>query len=83
MAEVKTVEKKQFTLNWRDFVQGLIVAILTPVVVLIQQSLDAGLLVFDWQSLGMAALGGLIAYLAKNFLESSKKVTIEKPDNVA
>ncbi len=78
MAETKKVEKKQFTLNGRDLVQGLIVAALTPVVVLIQQSLEAGLLVFNWQALGMAALGGLIAYLAKNFLESTKTVTIEK-----
>lgn len=74
----KTVVSKQFTLQGRDWIKAALIATLTPVVVLVQQSLEAGSLVFDWKSLGMAALGGLVAYLAKNFFESTKTVTITK-----
>ena len=57
-----------FSLNWSDIAKGLLMAVLTPVVVLAQQSLAAGDLVFNWKSLGIAAIAGGIAYLIKNFL---------------
>lgn len=43
-------------------------AVLTPAVLIIQQSLDAGVLVFNWKSIGMAAIAGGAAYLVKNLL---------------
>jgi len=55
------------SLNWRDLVKGLLMAILTPVVVIVQQSIEAGVFTFDWKSIGLAAVGGGIAYLIKNF----------------
>lgn len=74
----KVIISKQFTLEWRDVLKGLIMAILTPVMVIIQQSLEAGKWEFHWQQLGMAAVGGGVAYIAKNFFEPTKKVKILK-----
>lgn len=56
------------SLNWRDFLRGLAMAVLTPAVLIIQQSLEAGNLVFNWKSIGMAAVAGGVAYLVKNIL---------------
>ena len=55
------------SLNWLDIAKGLLMAILTPVVVVIQQSLESGIFVFDWKSIGIASLAGGVAYLVKNF----------------
>lgn len=72
----KTIEKKQFTLQGRDWLKGLLMAVLTPAIVIIQQTISEGQLTFDWQTIGMAALAGGLAYLSKNLFEPSKKVTI-------
>ena len=74
----KTIESKQFTLKRRDFAKGLLMAVLTPAIVIIQQTISAGELTFDWQTIGMAALAGGLAYLSKNLFEPSKKVTVEE-----
>ncbi len=55
------------SLNWRDIAKGLLMAALTPVVVIIQQSLEAGTFTFDWKTISMAAVGGSLAYIVKNF----------------
>ena len=55
------------SLNWRDFGKGLVMAVLTPVVVVIQQSLEAGILTFNWKTIGLGAIAGGVAYLVKNF----------------
>lgn len=59
------------SLNWADFGKGLLMAILTPVVVIIQQSLEAGVFTFDWKSIGLGAIAGGVAYLVKNFFTPS------------
>lgn len=55
------------SLNWLDLGKGLLMAILTPAVVIIQQSIEAGAFTFDWKSIGLASVGGGFAYLVKNF----------------
>lgn len=55
------------SLNWLDIAKGLVMAILTPSVVIVQQSIEAGVFTFDWKVIGMAAIGGGFAYLVKNF----------------
>lgn len=69
-----TVTSKQFTLNLRDVFKGLLVAVLTPLVPIISQSLNNGSLTFDWKAIGIAALGGFVAYIVKNFLTPSQIV---------
>lgn len=63
------------SLNWADLGKGLIVAILTPVIVAIQQSLESGVLTLDWKVLGISAVGGGVAYLTKNLFTQSKQIS--------
>ena len=55
------------SLNWLDLGKGLIMAVLTPVVVIVQQSIESGVLTLNWKTIGLAAIGGGFAYLVKNF----------------
>lgn len=68
------------SLGWRDFLRGLIIAILTPVLVIIQQSLDTGSLIFNWQTIGYSAIAGGVAYLLKNILTSPDSKPISADD---
>lgn len=63
--------------NWRDFIKGLIVAVLTPIIPIVQQSITAGTLVFDWHVIGVAAAGGFVAYMVKNFFTDSTKEAVK------
>jgi hypothetical protein len=48
-----------FSLGWKDAAKGLLMAVLTPFFVVIQQSLNAGTLVFEWNSILAALAGGV------------------------
>jgi len=63
------------TLNWQDLAKGLVIAALTPVLVIIQQSVDAGSLTLNWKSIAMAAIAGGCAYLLKNLFTPAQVVT--------
>jgi len=65
---------KQFTINFRDILKGLSVAVILPVLNVIYQSIEAGSFEFDWKRIGLLAAGGLIAYLIKNFLTPAEIV---------
>ena len=54
-------------LGTKDFLRGLLMAILVPFFTILQQSLEAGSLVFEWKSIAIASLAGGVAYLTKNF----------------
>lgn len=66
------------SLNWRDFVKGLVIAVLTPIIVVIQQSLEAGQLTFNWKAIGVAALAAAAAYLLKNLVTNSDDQLLKK-----
>ena len=72
-----TASSNRWTLNTRDLIQGLLMAIITPVIVVIQQSLDLGILTFDFKAIGMAAIAGALAYMLRK-LPQSGKILIEK-----
>lgn len=74
----KIIVSKQFNLKLRDWLKGLLMAVLTPAILIVQQSLEAGVWVFNWQTIGMAAVAGGMAYIVKNFLEPSKVVEVRK-----
>jgi large-conductance mechanosensitive channel len=65
---------KQFTINFRDVLKGLIMAVILPVVNVIYQSIEAGSFEFDWKRIGLLAAGGFIAYIIKNFLTPAEVV---------
>ena len=65
---------KQFTLNFRDVLKGLIMAVILPVINVIYESIQAGSFEFDWKRIGLLAAGGFIAYIIKNFLTPAEVV---------
>ena len=69
-----TTTSTQFTLNWRDALKGLIVAVITPVFTILIDSINQGHLNFNWKAIGVTALGAALAYLLKNFLSPGQIV---------
>lgn len=74
----KTIENKQFTLQTRDAIKGLVIAVLTAVITVVYTSLEAGSLNFDWKAIGTTALTAALAYIMKNWLEPTKTITIHE-----
>lgn len=64
----------QFTLNKRDFLKGLIMAAILPVLTIIQTSIANGELTFNWKAIGIAAVSGFVAYIIKNFFSPAEIV---------
>lgn len=56
-----------FSLNLNDVLKGLLMAVITPALFLIQQAITNGQFTFNWKQIGMAAIAGGVAYIAKNF----------------
>lgn len=76
--EKEVVVKKQFSLKLRDFLVGLLVAVLTPILVSVEGVLRTGSLEFDYHKLLVIGLSAGVAYLLKNFFEPTRVFTIEK-----
>jgi hypothetical protein len=66
-------DSKLFSVNMKDFLKGLLMSVLTPVIVIIEQSVSAGSLTFDWKVITLAAIGGFLAYMTKNFFTPPPK----------
>jgi hypothetical protein len=58
-------------LNTTDFLKGLIMAVLSTVITIVYQTVEAGSLVFDWKSIGTMALTTALAYIMKNLFTNS------------
>jgi hypothetical protein len=58
-------------LNTTDFIKGLIMAVLSTVITIVYQTVEAGSLVFDWKSIGTMALTTALAYIMKNLFTNS------------
>jgi len=78
---MKIISSKKFRVNLRDFLQALLISVLTPVFVILQNSLDQGQLTFNYKQMAMAALAGGISYLVKKFF-SAEKVIIKNPTSL-
>lgn len=66
---------KKFTLDIPDFVRGAILSALTAGLTIVQQSLEAGQLKFNWTVIGTASISAFVAYLMKNYFEPAKVIT--------
>lgn len=60
-----------FTLNSNDFLKGLIMAVLSTVITVVYQTVEAGSLIFDWKAIGTMALTTALAYIMKNLFTNS------------
>lgn len=73
MADVRL--SKKFTLQVPDFVRGAFMAVITPVLVFVQDWLDHDT-EFNWKLVAKIAVGSLVGYLIKNFaFEPAKVIT--------
>lgn len=63
---------KFLTLNQKDFIKGLLLSVLTAVVTIVYNSVQAGSLTFDWKAIGVTALTTALSYLLKNLLTNSQ-----------
>lgn len=59
-------------LNSSDFLKGLIMAVLSTVITIVYQTVEAGSLVFDWKAIGTMALTTALAYIIKNLFTNSE-----------
>lgn len=64
------------SLGVRDFLRGLLMAILTPAFTTAYDSIQRGEFKLDWKLILASAIGGAFAYFAKNFFTPK-----DKPDN--
>jgi len=58
-------------LNSSDFLKGLIMAVLSSVITVVYQTVEAGSLTFDWKAIGTIALTSGLAYIMKNLFTNS------------
>jgi hypothetical protein len=66
------------TLNSKDFLKGLVVAVLTTVITIVYTSIQAGSLELDWKSIGLTALSSALAYIMKNLFTNSTGEMLKK-----
>ena len=68
-------------LNSTDFIKGLIMAVLSTVITVVYQTVEAGSLVFDWKAIGTMALTTALAYIMKNLFTNSTGKLFGKEKN--
>jgi hypothetical protein len=64
-----------YSINWKDFLKGLLVAALTTPLTTLYTSLQAGSFNVDWKALGLVAAAGGLSYVLKNFFTPSQLVS--------
>lgn len=65
---------KRFNLKLNDWTRGLLIAAISPVIAAIADSINQGTVTLNWRLITMAAIGGGLAYITKNFLSPAKIV---------
>jgi len=65
-------------LNSQDFIKGLVVAVLSAVITIIYNTVQAGSLTFDWKAIGTVALTSALGYIMKNLFTNSNDELMKK-----
>lgn len=66
------------TLNTRDFIKGLIVSVLSSVLTIMYQTIQAGSLTFDFKAIGTVAIMSALGYIVKNLMTNSNDQFMKK-----
>jgi hypothetical protein len=80
--ENQTVTSPKWSLNTKDFLRGLLMAVLSSPFTFLLDSLNQGDWNLDWKKIGGVALVAGLTYLAKN-LGTPATIQIPVPDSVA
>lgn len=67
-----------FSLNSKDWIKGLVVAVLTAVITVVYNTIQVGELVLDWKAISVAAISAALAYITKNLLTNSNDQLLTK-----
>jgi len=66
------------SLNWQDFLKGLVVAVGGGIVAIVAPSIESGNFTFNWTIIWHTAAAAGLSYIAKNlFSPTPKKVEID------
>lgn len=82
MAQTITVSEK-YSLQLVDFLKGAGLAIVTAIFPVLQDSIEAGKVEFDWKTISIVALGAFFAYIGKNFFAPPSVKTTYKSNEQA
>jgi hypothetical protein len=77
-----TTTSKQYTLNLKDGLRGLLMAVLGAVLTALYPVVSGGSFDFNWKSIAAGAVTTAIAYLLKNFFTPTEVVITKVPDEV-
>lgn len=78
---MKQILSEQFSLNFRDFVQGAVLAIIAAVVPLVQATLEAGSFTFNWTAIGLTAASTFVAYIVRSFLRTTRVIEVNPSES--
>lgn len=71
---MKNTTSKRFRLSLSDWQKALLIAVCAPIVMAIQEALEAGSWDIDWKKAAMAGVAAGLVYLLKNFFTGEKKI---------
>jgi hypothetical protein len=75
-----TTTSKQYTLNVKDALRGLLMAVLGAVLTALYPVVSDGSFDFNWKSIAAGAVTTAIAYLLKNFFTPTEVVVTKVPE---
>jgi uncharacterized MnhB-related membrane protein len=78
MAQTTTTSSGQFSLNYKDLLKGLVLAVISAVLTALLPLLQAGDFKLNWALIGTVAATTAVSYLLKNFFQAPT-VIIENP----
>jgi hypothetical protein len=71
-----------FKIDWADTLKGVLVASIGAILTPITESLNAGILTFDWKHILAGGITAGLAYIVKNFFTPAKVVQpLSDPNN--
>lgn len=72
------MKSAKFRLNLNDFTKGLLIAVGSAALTVVQTSLSAGTFAIDWKVLATVSISAGLAYLGKNLFENENGEILKK-----
>lgn len=80
MATPTTQTNKQYSLNYRDLLRGLLIAVLTAVITFVYEIISQkGFENIEWKEVLSIALAAGLSYLIKNWFTANEIVLVNPP----
>lgn len=66
-----------FSINWNDFLKGLLISVLAPVLIILYNTVSTGSFDIDWKQVLTAGASAGLAYIIKNFFTNDTSAAIK------